>query len=206
MSSSLRQAQIQTDRSLGTLRRANGTRLVGAPADFLLSLHLHLFDHFADTSQDVLYRSGFEQGLQDLVGLGQELREQYGSASFDLWQMDTKFILETWWRSLEEAGWGHAVFDVAALPRGIVLVGLEESPIATALGSAEHPICHFFAGLFAGALSFIERAERHATELECLAAGGAQCRFFVGPGSAVDSSEGWRQQGVPIAEIIRRLR
>ena len=145
MSSSIRQAHIQPDLAHGSLRRANGARLAVVPADFLLSLHLHLFEHFADTSQDVLYRSGYEQGLQDMVRLGQELREKFGRGSFDLWQMDAKFILGAWWEPLEQAGWGRCDFDLAALSRGIAFVNLADSPIAAALGSTEHPICHFFA-------------------------------------------------------------
>lgn len=206
MSSTIRQALIRPDPSLGSLRHPNGARLAAIPADFLLWLHLHLFEHFADDSQDILYRSGYENGLQDLVRLGRELREQFGSESFDLWQMDAKFILGAWWEPLEQAGWGRCTFELSAPARGITFVSLEDSPIAAALGSAEHPICHFFAGLFAGVISFLDRAERHGTELECRAAGGALCRFLIAPGGEVDSAEGWRQQGVPIAEIIRRLR
>lgn len=205
MSSTLSQTNIQTDPTKGALRRANGARVAVVPADFLLALHLQLFERFADNSQDVLYRAGYEQGLQDFVRLNQELKAQYGNRSFDLWQMDAKYILNAWWEPHAEAGWGPCSFDLAAMSRGIAVVEMADSPIAAALAGTEFPICHFFAGLFAGAISFYERAERHATEVECRAAGGARCRFIVGPGSNVDSSESLRQQGVAAAEIIRRL-
>jgi predicted hydrocarbon binding protein len=176
------------------------------PADFLLSLHLHLFERFADNSQDLLYRAGFDQGLQDMTRLVGELGEKFGRGTFDLWQADAKFILGTWWESLQQAGWGRCEFDCGALTRGVTLVTLENSPIAAALGRAEHPICHFLAGLFAGVMSFYERAERHATELECRSCGAGACRFLIAAGGEVDAAEGWRQQGVPAAEILRRLR
>lgn len=206
VSTTFRHTFFQPDPVEGSLRRANGSRLAVVPADFLLALHVYLFEHFADNSQDVLYRSGYEQGLLDLVRLNHELREQYGSESFDLWQMDAKFILDSWWEPLAQAGWGRCTFDLSALSRGIVFVDLDDSPIAEALGNTEHPVCHFLAGLFAGTMSFFERAERHATEIECRAAGGSQCRFIVAAGGDVDSAEGWRQQGLSAAEIIRRLR
>jgi predicted hydrocarbon binding protein len=206
VSSTFRQISIQANPDQGSLRRANGSRLAVVPSDFLLALHVHLIERFAESSQDVLYRSGYEQGLEDMVRLNRELREQYGGPNTDLWQMDAKFILNSWWEPLAQAGWGRCAFDLTALSRGIAFVELESSPIAQALGATEHPICHFFAGLFAGALSIFERAERHATEIECRAAGGSLCRFVVAAGGDVDSAEGWRQQGVSAAEIIRRLR
>jgi predicted hydrocarbon binding protein len=206
VSSKFQHASFQADPAQGTLRRTNGARLAVVPAEFLLALHLYLFERFAENAQDVLYRSGYEQGLQDMMLLNQELRDQYGSGSFDFWQMDEKFILDSWWGQLAQAGWGRCTFDLTAHSRGIAFVELEDSPVAAALGNTEHPICHFLAGLFAGAVSFYERAERHATELECRAAGADRCRFVVAGGGAVDSAEGWRQQGVAVAEIMRRLR
>ena len=205
MPSTLSQSNIQTDPGKGALRRASGARVAVVPAEFLLALHLQLFERFADNSQDILYRAGYEQGLQDFVRLNQELKAQYGARSFDLWQMDAKFILNAWWEPLSDAGWGPCKFDLGALSRGIAVIEMADSPIAAALQGTEFPICHFFAGLFAGAMSFYERAERHATELECRAAGGTKCRFVVGPGGAVDSAESLRQQGISAAEIIRRL-
>lgn len=202
----LRQTFVQPNPTEGSLRRANGARLAAVPADFLLALHQHLFETFPDTGQDVLYRCGYEQGLKDMLRLNQELKEQYGSGTFDLWQMDAKFILTSWWQPLEEAGWGSCTFDFSALARGVAVIELEDSPVATAVEQIDHPICHFFAGLFAGAVSFYERAERHGAELECRAAGGAKCRFVIAPGAEVDSAEGWRQQGLPAAEIVQRLR
>lgn len=202
----LRPNFVQANPAEGSLRRADGVRLAVVPADFLLAVHQHLFEHFADSCQDLLYRSGYEQGLQDMVRVGQELKEQYGGGSFDLWQMDAKFILNSWWEPLQQAGWGACTIDLSAHSRGFVFIELDDSPVADAIAHVEHPICHFFAGLFAGAVSFYDRAERHATEIECRAAGGAKCRFIVAPGSEVDTAEGWRQQGIAGDEIIRRLR
>ncbi len=206
MSSFNRQVPLQCDAAQGSIRHATGARLAAIPAEFLLALHLSLFERFADNSQDILYRTGYEQGLQDMVRLNAEMRARYGGEAFDLWQMDAKFILESWWQPLAWAGWGNCGFDLTSAARGLVVVEFPHSPIAAALGRTEHPICHFFAGLFAGALSFYDRAERHATEIECRAAGGAKCRFVVAPGGMVDSAEGWRQQGATADEIVRRLR
>ena len=206
MPSNVRQVFFQPDPSQGSLRRASGQRLAAVPADFLLALHLHLYDRFGEKSPDLLYRSGYEQALQDMLRLNQELRANYGGGNFDLWQMDAKFILDTWWEPLAEAGWGRCTFDLAALSRGVAFADLEASVIAEALGSAEYPVCHFVAGLLAGAFSFFERAERHATELQCLANGGPTCRFVVAPGSEIDSAETLRQQGISAADIIRRMK
>ncbi len=204
--SSPRQTFYKTDPTQGTLRLASGARLAVVPLDFLRAVHVQLFEHFSDNCQDLLYRSGYEQGLQEMVQLNEDLQEQYGGGSFDLWQMDAKFILETWWSLHAQAGWGRCTFDLTALTRSIVVIDLEDNPIPAALGHSEYPICHFFAGLFAGVVSFYERAERHATELECRAVAGPRCRFVVAAGGDVDSAEGLRQQGVATAEILGRLR
>jgi predicted hydrocarbon binding protein len=78
--------------------------------------------------------------------------------------------------------------------------------VAAALQSADEPVCHLYAGLFAAAVSFLDRSERHAAELACAAAGAATCVFVVGSGADIDAAEAWRQQKTPVQEIIRRLR
>jgi uncharacterized protein len=78
--------------------------------------------------------------------------------------------------------------------------------VVAALGVSARPVCHWYAGLFAGAWSFIQRAERHAVEFECSAVSAAACQFVVGPGPEIDAVETWRQDGVSAAEILRRVR
>ena len=194
------------DSAQGSLRRVDGQRVAALSVEWVHALHFALLEQFTDNAQDVLYRSGYDWGLQDMVRLNQHLHTKIGGGNFDLWQLDPKFILDSWWAPLAEAGWGRCTFDLVAVSRGIVFVDLQGSVIAAALAGSDQPVCHFYAGLFAGALSFFERAERHAVEVQCSGLGAATCLFVIGPGAEVDAAETWRQQGVAAAEILRRLR
>jgi uncharacterized protein len=201
-----RQDLFQPDLQTGSLRRPNGQRVAALSREFIESFHLSLLEKFGDSVQDVLYRTGFEWGLQEMVRFNEQLRPDLGGGNLDLWQMDAKFIVESWWAPLEEAGWGRCTFDFSASSRGLVFAELRSSIIATAFNGSDQPVCHLYAGLLAGGMSFYERAERHAVEVQCAALGAATCMFVVGPATEADSVETWRQQGVGAIDILRRLR
>lgn len=195
------QQELQT----GSLRRTDGARVAALSVEFVQAFHFALVEHMGDSAQDILYRSGYEWGLQDMIRLNERLHDEIGGSNFDLWQMDAKFVVESWWTPLAESGWGACQFDFSRLSRGIVCVDLKNSIVAQALESSDQPVCHLYAGLFAGALSFFERAERHAVEIQCRSLGQDSCKFVIGPGAEVDNAESRRQQGASAAEIIRRL-
>jgi len=201
-----RQELFQPDLQQGSLRRPTGQRLAALSIEFIESYHLTLLEKFGDTVQDVLYRTGFEWGLQEMLRLNEQLRPSLGGGNLDLWQMDAKYIIDTWWAPLAEAGWGRCTFDFAASSRGLVFADLQSSIVAGAFAGSDQPVCHLYAGLLAGGLSFYERTERHAVEVQCAALGAATCTFVIGPGAEADSAETWRQQGLPAVEIISRLR
>ena len=200
-----RQDLFRPDSGHGALRRAGGGRLVAITGPFVHALHAGIAEQFPEDAPDILYRAGYEQGLQDLLRVSRELREAYGAA-FDFWQADPKFVLETWWAPLAQAGWGRARFDLGAFARQLVVVEITDGLIPAALGHTAQPMCHHTAGALAGALGFFERAERHATEIACVADGAAHCTFVVAPGPVVDSAEAARQEGLAPADILLRLR
>lgn len=187
------------------MRRADGERVAALSRDFVQSLHIALLEQFAENAQDLLYRSGYDWGLQDMVRLTRQLKKQSG-ADADLWQMDEKSVFEAWWSALAETGWGRTTFDISGLARGIVIVELHDSAVVAAVGESDQPICHWYAGLFAAAVSFCARAERHGVEVQCAALGAPTCQFVIATGADVDAAETWRQQGAKPADIIRRLR
>jgi uncharacterized protein len=196
---------FRPDAATGIMRHSHGGRLEFFSRDLIRELHSAIILTYGDMAQDVLYRSGYEWALQEMAGLSRRMLAQFGVQS-ELWQLDPKFVLETWWAPMAESGWGAASFDYAPLPRSIVHVQVSQSVVADAFGRAEDPVCHLYAGLFAGALSFIERAERHAMELECRCQGASVCHFVAGPGAEVDTAETLRQQRIAPDEISRRMR
>ena len=193
------------DGKTGSIVLPDGQRALAFPATLIQGLHITLIEKFGEAAQDILYRTGYEWALQDMLTLSRRFAAEFGAES-DLAQMDARFVFERWWSTLQAAGWGACTIDPSALARGIAVIELRNSIVAGTLAGADTPVCHLYAGLFGGALSFYERAERHATELACAAMAGPLCTFVVGPGAEVDSAEAWRQQGTPSADILRRLR
>jgi uncharacterized protein len=190
---------------LRALRDADDRPQPVGPLEFVRSLHFQMLETFGDDTQDMLYRNGYEWGLQEMRALNARLRAEYGAES-DLWQMDPKFVLESWWAPLLAGGWGVWSINPTAKARGITVIDLRNSLVADALPGAEFPVCHLYAGLFAGAFSFFERTERHGVEINCRAAGAEMCTFVIGPGSEIDSVETSRQQGASAADLVARFR
>ncbi len=196
---------FQADFGSGALFRRDGQRCAGLAVEFISSLQESVTECFGDDARDVLYRCGFEWGLKELLATTTKLLRDSSPQNVTLAQLEPKFALETWWRTMRETGHGLAKIDCSRDGRGIVVIDLRQCPAALATPIGSHPVCHYYAGLFAGALSFLDRAERHATEIQCRALGHSCCQFVVGPGSEVDAAEAARQQATPAVEILRRL-
>ncbi|MEO5959925.1 MAG: 4-vinyl reductase [Opitutaceae bacterium] len=188
-----------------TIRLAHEQRVTAVPVASLGNLHTSVRQAVGMAAPDVLYRSGYEWGLQEMVTLSQHLQEAAPGNQFDFWQSEVRPTLTQWWAPLETNGWGSMTFDLSASTRGLTLFEIQESAVASIGGSSDQPVCHLCAGLFAGAVSFLRRLECHAVELQCQASGHESCRFIAGPGAEIDSAEIWRQQGATAAEIVRRL-
>jgi predicted hydrocarbon binding protein len=197
---------IAPKNATGALENTDAHRFAVLPASFLSIFSAELAQPLNDQTRHALYRSGYEWALQDMVSLSHQLLAEFGNgANFDLWQMDAKFVLDRWWASFNSAGWGACTLDLSALSRGISFVELRNGMVEPSNAGTTQPSCHLYAGLFAGALSFFERIERHAVEVQCVALGAASCRFVVGPGPQIDEVEAWRQQRIAPDEIRRRL-
>ena len=189
----------------GALFTPDGRRVAALPEALMQTLHRGLGEAGADNFRQVLYRAGYEWGLQDMLPLSRRLREEFGGAdNLDLWQLDAPFVLERWAAPFAAAGWGACVFDLSAHAKGLAFVELRHSAAAAAIGRANAPVCDLYAGLLAGALSFYDRVEHHAVETECAALGHACCRFIVGPGHLIDLAENARRSG-RAHDAIRQL-
>jgi predicted hydrocarbon binding protein len=201
-----REDLIQPDADHGALRLPDGQRVAVLPAVFFQHLSTELSVPLGDQTRHALYKFGFEWALQDMIRLSRQLAAEFGGgANLDLWQLDAKFVLDRWWAPLQVAGWGSWTIDLTSLSRGFAFFDLRHNLIASTASGATQPTCHLYAGLFAGAVSFFERSERHAVEIQCASLGAPSCRFVVGPGPQVDEVESWRHQRIAPDEILRRL-
>lgn len=201
----IRHAAFRQEPAQGAMRRLNGDRISLMTRDAMHALHATLVEQFSETAVDVLYRSGYEWGLQEILLRQKRLRQEVGGTEFNFWQMDAKFVLDAWWMPFSESGWGQCTFQRLPPPRRLYLVELRSSLVAATLRPAEEPVCHLYAGLFAGAVSFFDRQERHAAELQCAAVRGDSCRFLIGSGPDIDTAESLRQQGADTEAILAHL-
>jgi predicted hydrocarbon binding protein len=200
-----RDAALQASLAEGALRHGDGQRVVVVPRFLLSELRAALDQEFGAGAGHVAYCIGFEWALREMTLVGQRMRDQPGGGQRDLWQSD----LDSWWEPFSAGGWGRCHFTT--LPRGLVIADVTGSAVAAA-GLApdagrppSEPICNLYAGLFAGALSFFQRAERHAVEVQCAALGAPLCVFVAGASAEIDQVATWRQQNLPTDEIRRRI-
>lgn len=201
-----REDLVRPQSDQGALRLPDGQRVAVLPAAFFQYLATELAFPLGDQTRHALYKFGYEWALQDMVRLSRQLAEEFGGgANLDLWQMDAKFVLDRWWAPLSAAGWGTWSVDLTSLSRGFAFIELRHSLVAAQAPGTTHPTCHLYAGLFAGAVSFFERSERHAVEFQCASLGAPTCRFVVGAGPQIDEVESWRHQRTAPDEIRRRL-
>ena len=201
----LREDYFRHDPSDGSLRLSDGHRTAAITTEFLHRFHDSLAHGFGPSAHRVFYACGYEWGLQEMVRLTLRLREEFGSGNLDLWQMDARFVLDSWWAPLTAAGWGVWTLDLSTQTKGLTFIEVRNSAVVPNAPPATAPTCHLYAGLFAGALSFYARVENHALEIECAAMGHPSCRFIVGSRTQIDAVESWRQQGAGADEIRRRL-
>lgn len=187
----------------GSLRSRAGRRFGFMPLEFVRALHFEIVGTFGEKAQDVLYRCGYEWALRDLIVFQREHTADVPARSRE---KSPAPLVQAWWAPHASAGWGSLTFDESLAGRGLLLVDLEPSIVARTLGETDDPVCHLYAGLLAGACSFLTRTERHAAEIQCAALGAPTCRFVIGPGPEIDAAEAWRQHGTAPAEIVRRLR
>ena len=195
----------------GAIFLGDGRRVAAWSEVFLQTLHRSLAQENAAAATHHLYRIGFEWGLQDILQLSQQVRDELGRRpGEDLWKLNEASVFERWSAPLATAGWGKWTFDRTARASGLTAVELHHSAVAAALATSAgpaptDPVCHLYAGVFAGALSFCDRTELHAVETECVALGHVCCRFLVGPGPIIDRAETARRQGENHDAIVRAL-
>ena len=199
----------------GAIFLPDGRRVAAWSEVSLRMLHRSLAPESPDAARLLLYRAGYEWGLQELLRLSQRFREESGGGSgAGFWHMDAATVFDRWSAPLAIAGWGTWTVDRSAHASGITVVELHHSAIAAALMSPPtpgepaarelvEPVCHLYAGLFAGAVSFYDRAEAHAVETDCIALGHDCCRFLVGSGATIDRAETARREGAAHDAILR---
>lgn len=189
----------------GAIYQRDGQRAARVTEDFVAGLHSGLEEDVGDASNLIMYKCGIEWGLQDMKRFNQRMRHEFGGGKLDIWQMNRRFVFETWWWPLTVQGWGAWTLDLGFEKRGITFVEIRNSAVAQSMKQVGKPVCHLYAGMFAGVMSYYERTDRQSIEVQCYSMGNDCCKFMIGPEKQVNAAEFWRQEGASAEEVRSRL-
>ncbi len=186
----------------GTIHTRNGLRAFLASEDFVVGLQQGLETEVGDASAMILYKCGFKWGLQDMKFFVPMIENEFGQK---LNEMNAAFFLEQWWWQLQAEGWGSWKVDTSQRKQGMIFIDLYESAIAKSLERVGKPVCHVYAGLFAGVFTYLTKYDLSGIEVQCYAMGEDFCKFIVGAEKRINAAEFWHKEGATAAEIIEKL-
>lgn len=196
---------FRSDEEQGTIHLRDGQRAARVSEDFVVGLHGGLEEDVGDASNLIMYKCGIEWGLQDMKRFNNRMRHEFGGGKIDIWQMNQRFVFETWWWPLTVGGWGSWSLDLTFQSKKTVFVEIRNSAVAQSMQRVGKPVCHLYAGMFAGVFSFFNKEDRQCIEVQCYSMGNDCCKFMVGPEKHVNAAEFWRQEGATAEEIHARM-
>jgi predicted hydrocarbon binding protein len=186
----------------GAIYLRDGQRAATVDESFINGLHLGVEQEVGSASSLLMYRCGQQWALQDMKRFNDRMRQEFGGGKQDMWAMNLRFVLETWWWPFTIEGFGSWRLDLTYRSKDITMVEIRNSAVAKSMEQIGKPVCHLYAGLFAGVFSAYDRTERECIELECYAMGNDVCKFLIGAEKQVNALEFWRQEGASAAEIM----
>jgi hypothetical protein len=190
------------DPSEGAIYLRDGQRAAKISEAFINGLHSGIEEEVGNTSGLLMYRCGQEWALADMKRFSARMRQEFGGGKLDIWQMNPAFVWECWWWPLAIEGYGGWTLDLSFADKDITLIEIRNSAVAKSMKMVGRPVCHMYAGLFAGAFSFFHRKELQSIEVQCYAMGNDVCKFLVGDEKRVNAAEFWREEGAS-AQTIR---
>lgn len=196
---------FHVDEDRGAIHLYGGQRAARVSEAFVNGIHMGVEEEVGSSSSLLMYRFGYQWGLNDMKNFNDRMRQEFGGGKLDVWQMNPRFVFETWWWPLTIEGFGGWSLDMSFRNKEITVVEIRNSAVAQSMARAGKPVCHLYAGLFAGVFSVYDRDEREAIEVQCYAMGNDVCKFLIGNKKQVNAVEFWRQEGATAAEIFSKL-
>lgn len=196
---------VQRSPARGEITIDGDTRAVQVAESFITGVHAGVEEEVGESAGLLMYRSGYEWGLKHMKRFNERMRKEYGGGKKDIWQMNTKFVFESWWWPLTLQGFGGWSLDLQFDNRNFAVVEIRNSAVAQTMEQSGKPVCHMYAGLFAGAFTFHDRKERASIELQCYSMGSDRCKFIVGENKEINAAEFWVNEGASAAEVIGKI-
>lgn len=86
-----------------------------------------------------------------------------------------------------------------------LIFNLFDSAVARTLGDVGKPVCHLYAGLFAGFFTQLVNKQLSCIELQCYSMGETYCKFLLGNKDRIDAAAFWQNEGATARDIQRKL-
>ncbi len=197
---------FRNDAARGSIYLRDGQRAARVTESFITGLHLGMEEEVGSNASALLmYKCGYEWGVQDMKRFNNRMRQEFGGGKLDVWQMNKRFVFESWWWPLTVEGFGGWTLDLGFGRRGMTVVELRNSAVAHSMKVVGKPVCHLYAGLFSGVFSVYEKQERQAIEVQCYSMGNDVCKFLVGGEKQINAADFWRQEGATAGDILANL-
>jgi predicted hydrocarbon binding protein len=188
---------------VGSVMDWNGGRSVFASEDFIIGLLQGLEEEVGTASAAIMYAIGLEWGQQDSQVFAAWFAHEFGISAR---QANLRFLLETWWWPFTAQGWGRWEVDLSDRKQGFLFIDVFDSAVARTLGNVGKPVCHIYAGLFAGFFTAMLRKPLSCIEIQCYSMGETYCKFLMGGQDRIDAAAFWMHEGATAQDIEQRLR
>jgi predicted hydrocarbon binding protein len=186
----------------GTITDWNESRNILTSEDFIVGLIQGLEEEVGSASSVIMYNIGREWGTRDAQFFQDWFEQEYER---DIRQVSLPFMLEAWWWPFTTQGWGNWEVDLSDQKNGFMFVNIFDSAVARTLGDVGKPVCHIYAGLFAGFFSGFVKKQLNCIEIQCYAMGETYCKFLLGKQDRVDAATFWMNEGATARDIEKRL-
>ncbi len=194
---------FRLDAERGTLVDWNGSQNFLTSEDFIIGLIEGLEEEVGDASAAVMYTVGCEWGKRDSFVFEKWFEQEFGRS---IRQVNLMFLLETWWWPYISQGWGRWEVDLGDRQQGFMFINLFDSALARTLGDVGKPVCHLYAGLFAGFFTELVKKQLSCIEIQCYSMGENYCKFLLGGQDRINAAAFWLNEGATAKDITQRLR
>ncbi len=191
------------DSQKGIVTDWNEGRNIFVAEDFIIGLIEGLEEEVGEAAGVVMYNIGHQWGLQDADFFQVWFEKEYEKKISD---SNSKFVLEAWWWPFITQGWGNWEVDLSDQKNGFMFINIFDSAVARTLGDVGKPVCHLYAGLFAGFFSKLIRRDLGCIEIQCYSMGETFCKFLLGRKDRVDAAQFWQNEGATARDIEKQLR
>jgi uncharacterized protein len=187
----------------GTICDWNESRNILVSENFIIGMIAGLEEEVGDASGVLMYNIGQQWGQEDAKFFRNWFIKEYGYEDFS--QLNLMYVLEAWWWPFISQGWGNWEVDMSDQKNGFMFINIFDSAVARTLGDVGKPVCHLYAGLFAGFFSDLINKDLGCIEIQCYAMGETYCKFLLGKKDRIDAASFWHNEGATARDIQKKL-